>query len=264
MILEACDLKLQYGSDVILENMNFAVQKPQIISIIGPNGSGKSTLLKALGRLLTPSHGTVYLDGQAIQSLSSSQTARKLAILPQSAAAPSDMTVYDLVKYGRMPYQKLFAALQEEDFAAIETALRATGMFAKRNRSLAALSGGERQRAWLSMALAQQPDILLLDEPTTYLDIHHQLELMQLVQKLYEDLQITVIMVLHDLNHAARFSHRLVAVKDGRILADGSVDKVFTSENIRRLYNVENSVVRLEEGGVEHFVCLLHEVAVSA
>lgn len=264
MILEACDLKLQYGSDVILENMNFAVQKPQIISIIGPNGSGKSTLLKALGRLLTPSHGTVYLDGQAIQNLPPSQTARKLAILPQSAAAPSDMTVYDLVKYGRMPYQKLFATLQKEDFAAIEEALRSTGMFDKRNRSLAALSGGERQRAWLAMALAQQPDILLLDEPTTYLDIHHQLELMQLVQRLYEELQITVIMVLHDLNHAARFSHRLVAVKDGRILADGSVDMVFTSDNIRRLYNVENSVVRLEEGGVTHFVCLLHEVAVSA
>lgn len=264
MILEAKDLKLQYGNEVIINELNFFVQRPQIISIIGPNGSGKSTLLKSLGRLLTPSSGTVLLDGREIHNLPSAETARKLAILPQSAAAPPDMTVYDLVKYGRMPYQGFFTALNDEDRAAIDEALRAVGLSLKQNRCLDALSGGERQRAWLALALAQQPEILLLDEPTTYLDIHHQLELMQLIQKLHYDLKITVIMVLHDLNHAARFSHRLVAVKDGCILADGAVDEVFTSANIRQLYNVENSIMRLNEGGVEHLVCLLHDVAVGA
>lgn len=255
MILEAQHLKLQYAASTIAEDMNFAVDTADIISIIGPNGSGKSTLLKALGRLLKPTTGVVLLDNNDIHTLSSVVVAKKMAILPQAAAVPTDMTVYDLVCYGRMPYQRRFADKNEEDLNAIDKALSATGVSDKKYRRLDTLSGGERQRVWLALALAQEPEILLLDEPTTYLDIHHQLELMQLISMLHHELGITVIMVLHDLNHAARFSNRIVAVKDGKIMADGTVADIFTSETLRTLYEVENTVMKIKQGELEHLVC---------
>ena len=260
MILEAKNLKLQYGAKLIADNMNFSVDQADIISIIGPNGSGKSTLLKALGRLLKPTTGTVLLNGVDIQTLPSNDIAKKMAILPQSALAPGDMTIYDLVCYGRMPHRGMFCAQNDADLMAIEKALSSTGVAQMRHRRLDTLSGGERQRAWLAMALAQEPEILLLDEPTTYLDIHHQLELMNLVSTLHRELNITVIMVLHDLNHAARFSNRLVAVKEGKIIADGAVETVFTSEILRELYEVENTVMKIKQGGIDHLVCLPHDV----
>ncbi|MBP2630482.1 MAG: yusV 1 [Firmicutes bacterium] len=264
MILEAKHLKLQYGVTTIAEDVSFVVEAADIISIIGPNGSGKSTLLKALGRLLKPITGTVFLDNKDIHKLSPAIIAKKLAILPQSAVVPTDMTVYDLVCYGRMPYQRMFADKNNEDLIAIDKALIATGIADMKYRRLDTLSGGERQRAWLALALAQEPEILLLDEPTTYLDIHHQLELMQLVSTLHHKLGITVIMVLHDLNHAARFSNRLVAVKEGKIMADGAVADVFTSETLRALYEVENTVMKIKQGESEHLVCLPHDVCLSA
>ena len=261
--LEAQAVKLGYGGKVVAQRMDLVIDRPEIISIIGPNGSGKSTLLKALSRLLAPLSGRVLLDGRDIHQLPPREVARIMAILPQSVHAPGDMTVCDLVAYGRMPYKKMFEQLETEDQDCMEAALAATGMQAMLHRRLDSLSGGERQRAWLAMALAQQPRLLLLDEPTTYLDIHHQLELMKLVRKLHEDYKITVVMVLHDLNHAARFSQRIVAVKDGLIFADGPVAEVFTAENLRALYGVETTVMTIEQGGSSHLVCFPHDNCLS-
>lgn len=263
MSLCAEKLTLQYGSKVITDNMDFAAEKADIIAIIGPNGSGKSTLLKALGRLLKPSKGLVYLNGKDIQRQNSSEVARQMAIVPQSASAPGDMTVYDLVCYGRMPYQRLFAPKNENDDAAIERALAATNIEDMKYRRLDTLSGGERQRAWLAMAIAQEPDILLLDEPTTFLDIHHQLEMMKLVRRLHDELGITVIMVLHDLNHAARFSNRIIAMKKGAIMVDGFVEEVFKEEIISSLYGVETQIMKIKQCGAEHFYCIVDDVSAA-
>ena len=260
MILQADKLTLQYGQKIIADKLNFKVDKSEIISIIGPNGSGKSTLLKSLGRLLKPTHGTVLLEGKDIQKMKPGDIARKMSILPQSSTAPMDMTVYDLVCYGRMPHQGLFSSPNKIDEEKIEEALTQTNTSHMRYRRLDTLSGGERQRAWLAMAIAQNPEILLLDEPTTYLDVKHQLDLMNLVYKLYETRKITVIMVLHDLNHAARYSHRLVAVKKGKIFAEGLVQDVFTEKILCDLYDVETSVMSLEQNGQKHLVCFPYDV----
>jgi iron complex transport system ATP-binding protein len=264
MSLEAEALTLSYGARVVADNMNFSASRADIISIIGPNGSGKSTLLKALGRLLKPARGVVLLDGKDIQKEKTALIARKMAILPQAAGAPGDLTVYDLVRHGRMPYQKFFAAGDASDLAAITRAVKATRMEAFLFRRLDTLSGGERQRAWLAMALAQEPQILLLDEPTTFLDIHHQLEMMKLISRLYKELSITIIMVLHDLNHAARFSNRIVAVKDGRIIRDGGVAEVFREEVLSSLYEVRTQVVKINQCGEEHLYCLVDDLAEGA
>lgn len=174
--------KLGYKHHLVAEAISASFAKPEIVSIIGPNGSGKSTLLKALGRLLTPLKGTVLLNGSDIAKLPSPITAQRISLLPQSSQAPDDMTIMDLVSCGRMPYQSAFSELTKTDYTAIDNSLKTCGLEKMRYRRLGALSGGERQRAWLAMAIAQEPEILLLDEHTTYLDIHYQLELMEMVQ----------------------------------------------------------------------------------
>lgn len=239
--------QLGYPKHIVAESITASFDEPEVVSIIGPNGSGKSTLLKALGRLLTPLKGTVYLNGTDLQAMASSDTARIISILPQSAQAPGDMTVMDLASCGRMPYQSAFSQLREADYAAVDKALDACGLLQMKHRRIGALSGGERQRTWLAMALAQEPEVLLLDEPTTYLDIHYQLELMELVAELHRDLNITVIMVMHDLNHAARYSNRLIAVKKGEIVADGKVADVFTREILEPLYDVKMKIMELDD-----------------
>lgn len=250
------DLRLQYGSRVIANNVNLLFEKPEIISIIGPNGSGKSTLLKSLSKLLTPTGGSVYLDGRDLQRITMKDLARIISVLPQSAQAPGDMTVRDLVSYGRLPYQTALSSFKEEDIKAIDTALASTGMAQMQNNRLDNLSGGERQRAWLAMALSKEPNILLLDEPTTFLDIHHQLNLMELIVHLHKTMQIIVIMVMHDLNHAARYSQRLIAVKGGEIVADGPVKEVFCREVLEPLYDIRAVVTNVKEGEKEYMTCV--------
>lgn len=250
------DVSLGYGKHSVIQNMNVSFDKAEVVSIIGPNGSGKSTLLKAIGRLLAPTKGVVYMDGRDIKTIASGDIAKLMSILPQSAQAPGDMTVRDLAACGRMPYQSAFSQLNDDDQRAIDKALKDTGLFEMQHRRIGNLSGGERQRAWLSMALAQEPQVLLLDEPTTYLDIHYQLELMELVSELHEDLGITVIMVMHDLNHAARFSHRLIAVKKGKIAADGPVKEVFTKEVLEPLYDVKVEVLEIGEKNNRQLACV--------
>ena len=253
--LEIRNAVLAYAGQVVAKELSLSFVRPEVVSIIGPNGSGKSTLLKALGRLLVPTQGAVYLNGQNMQKLSVNATARELSVLPQSAQAPGDMTIRDLAMCGRMPYQSALSAVGAEDARAVEKALKAAGLLQMQHRRLDKLSGGERQRAWLAMAIAQEPKILLLDEPTTYLDIHYQLELMELVRRLHKELNITVIMVMHDLNHAARFSQRLIAVKNGKIMADGSVAEVFTKETLESLYDVSVEILDAGAGEFQQKVC---------
>ena len=260
VILEAKQVQAGYGGKIITHDVSLQIYQGDVLSIIGPNGSGKSTLLKSMARLLPMAQGQVLLHGQDMHSLSEKQIARAMAVMPQSMDFPGDITVRELVSLGRLPYRGFFDEFGAKDKQVVDRVLRLTNMWAYQHRSIMALSGGERQRARLAMALAQEPELLLLDEPTTYLDIRHQLDLMLLVRQLHRELGLTVVMVLHDLNHVARFSNRVVAVQKGKIVADGSVQEVFTEKLIAKLYGVENTIMELELSGQRHLVCLPHNV----
>lgn len=261
--LEAKEITISYGPKEIIKDLDLSIDQPQIISIIGPNGAGKSTVLKALARLLKPKKGKVYLDGKSIHETPGKEIAQILAVLPQSTSAPSDILVKDLVACGRTPYQGHFSSLTEDDHRIIREVMEKTGVAEFADRQLTSLSGGERQRVWLAMALAQDPEILLLDEPTTFLDIHHQLDLMGLIRQLHREMGITIIMVLHDLNHAARFSERVIAIKEGKIFADGSVSEVMTEENFEELYGVKAIRFDLTRDEEEYCVFIPHAVCKS-
>ena len=263
-LLRAHALSLGYGSTEIIHAVDVCIHRAEIAAIIGPNGSGKSTLLKALARLLKPHSGTIEFLGTDIWRKSERDIAQKIAFLPQSAEPPGDITVLDLVRMGRLPHRKFWDMFSKEDEEICREALARTGMESFAMRPIRALSGGERQRARLAMALAQQPEALLLDEPTTYLDIRHQLALMELVENLHETLGLTVIMVLHDLNQAVRYGERLIAVRAGKIIADGSPNDVFTRELVRDLYGVESRVSDVEIAGRHTKLCLPERVARKA
>lgn len=248
-LLLANKLHLDYGGKVVADGLDLAIHRAEITAIIGPNGSGKSTLLKALARLLRPGAGSIKLQGKDLWSFSEKEVAQKIAFMPQSASIPPDLTVAEVLRMGRLPYRSFWRSWQAGDDVICQKVLQLTGLAAFAQRSMGALSGGERQRARLALALAQEPQILLLDEPTTYLDIRHQLELMAIVSSLHEKMGLTVVMVLHDLNQAVRYSQRLVAMKEGRILADGEVADVFSCELVRRLYGVENEIKTVEVHG---------------
>jgi iron complex transport system ATP-binding protein len=215
----------------------------RITAVVGANGCGKSTLLRALARLIKPRRGTVLLDGRAIGELSSREVARRLGMLPQSPVAPAGLTVEDVVARGRYPHQGLFRQWSEHDEAAVEEALAATATTALRGRLLDELSGGQRQRAWIAMALAQQTELLLLDEPTTFLDLAHQVDVLELLDRLVAERGRTVVMVLHDINQACRYSDQLVAVRDGRIHAAGAPGDVVDGAFIHDVFGLEARVV---------------------
>lgn len=236
-------LSLAYDSALIIDQL--AVQLPvgQITSLVGPNGCGKSTLLRGLARLLKPKGGAVYLNGHAIQTIPTKKLAQELGILPQSPAVPEGLTVYELVSQGRYPHQSWFQQWSEEDERKTAEALAITNMAHLANRPVDTLSGGQRQRAWIAMTLAQNTNIILLDEPTTYLDMGHQLEVMHLLERLNKESGRTIIMVIHDLNLAARYSHHLVAMYAGKIVTTGTPAEVITAELLRQVFGVEASIV---------------------
>ena len=260
-LLRTHDLSVSYGSTEIIHAVDISIRRAEITAIIGPNGSGKSTLLKALARLLKPRSGVVEFLGTDIWSRTEREIAQRIAFLPQSADPPGDITVLELVRMGRLPHRKFWDPFSKEDGDICREALMRTGMESFAMRPIRALSGGERQRARLAMALAQQPEALLLDEPTTYLDIRHQLALMELVEELHDALGLTVVMVLHDLNQAVRSAQRLIAVCAGEILADGAPNAVFTRELVRGLYGVESRVSDIEIAGRQTKLCLPERVA---
>jgi len=248
--LSARAVSLGYGERLVIRELSFAVTMGQIIALVGPNGSGKSTLLKALARILAPSRGAVYLDGRAIQQLPAREVARRLAILPQAPVAPEELTVGELVEQGRYPYTGPLRPLGEHDYAAIARALEQTGATAFRPRRLASLSGGERQRAWIALALAQETPILLLDEPTTFLDIGHQLDVLALIRELNRTHGKTIVLVLHDLNHAARYADRMVTLRAGQIVADGPPQEVLTEALLAEVFGVRARILPHPVDGV--------------
>ncbi len=236
-------ITLGYDDTVIIKNLYTSIPSGKITSVVGPNGCGKSTLLRALARLIKPRGGDVYLDGAEISRLPTREVAKKLGILPQSPDAPEGLTVRELAAQGRYPHQSIFQQWSKKDERAVEDALEITGMQELADRPLDTLSGGQRQRAWISMALAQETETLILDEPTTFLDMAHQLEVLQLLERLNRQEGRTILMVLHDLNNAARFSHHMIALRSGRIFACGSPEEVMTPEVLREVFSIEADVV---------------------
>ncbi len=236
--LEARDLVLGYGAEPVVDGLSLRVLEGAITAVIGPNGCGKSTLLRALGRLLAPRSGAVLLDGRALDRMPTREVAQHLGVLPQSPTAPEGLTVGDLVARGRSPHQAWWRQWSREDELAVAEALAWTGMLDHADRPVDALSGGQRQRAWISMALAQGTDVLLLDEPTTYLDLAHALEVLDLVDRLHDERGRTVVMVLHDLNLAARYADELVVMKDGRVVAQGHPADVLSEALLLEVYGL--------------------------
>lgn len=241
--LAADGVTLGYGERVIVDGLSLDIAPGVITTVIGPNGCGKSTLLRSLGRLLKPSAGRVLLDGKAISSMKTKDVARIVGMLPQTPVAPEGLTVADLVARGRHPHQSWIRQWSATDESEVLTALEQTGIADLAHRSLDELSGGQRQRAWISMALAQGTDILLLDEPTTYLDLAHSLEVLDLVDRLHDELGRTVVMVLHDLNLAIRYSDQLIVMRDGRIIAKGAPADIIDAELLRDVFGLEATVL---------------------
>ncbi|MDD4601348.1 putative siderophore transport system ATP-binding protein YusV [bioreactor metagenome] len=243
-MLEASHLSIGFGTQALFNDFCLTIKDGEILSIIGPNGSGKSTLLKALARNIKPQNGAILLDNKALHSYSPVALARLMAVLPQSTSAPGDITVRSLVEYGRFPHQHWWKNTRKEDSLALDWALEQTKLMGLSDRLVSTLSGGERQRVWLAMALAQKPRILLLDEPTTYLDISHQLEILDLITALNRTEGITVVMVLHDMNHAARYSDRIAVLKKGSLFAVGTPEQVIDVDTLREVFHVEADIWR--------------------
>lgn len=241
--IEAQAVSMSFGETRAVDAVDLAVERGTITAVIGPNGCGKSTLLRAMGRLLTPDAGRVLLDGRAISELRSRDVARRLGILPQSPEAPGELTVIDLVSRGRDPHRRWFDQWSADDEQTVLAALRQAGILELADRSIDTLSGGQRQRAWIAMALAQETDVLLLDEPTTFLDVVHQIDVLELVTDLHRTRGTTVVMVLHDLAMAARFAGRLVAMRDGRVVADGSPADVLTPDILADVFELDCDVL---------------------
>ncbi len=253
-VFRADQLQVGYRDRVIIAGLKLAIYRGGITALVGPNGSGKSTLLKTLARLLVPSAGAVYLNGAAIRGVPTSAVAREVAILPQGPVAPAGLTVGELVEQGRYPHAGPLRMLRRQDHEAITEALALTDMTGFADRVLESLSGGERQRAWIALALAQDTPVLLLDEPTTFLDIGHQLEVLDLVHRLNVERQMTILLVLHDLNQAARYADRMIVLNDGRIVTDGTPEEVLTPPLLAEVFRVRANVVRDPASGTP--VCL--------
>ena len=249
MILATKNVKAYIEAKEILHGITLTFPEGKRTAIIGPNGAGKSTFLRVLAGLHGDFSGTVTLGGEDIKSLSRKKIARSLAILPQGAQAPADTTVETLVDYGRFPYRGMFTSADpKKDREAVEWALTVTHLENFRRRHLMQLSGGERQRAWIAMALAQQPQMLLLDEPTTYLDIAHQLDVMQIVKQINKEQGITVIMVLHDINHALQYADEIVIIKAGKLFAQGTPQEILTVDTIAQVFNVRADIFTNSQG----------------
>ena len=248
MNLSAEKISVTLGGKEILRDVSCEFADSKRTAIIGPNGAGKSTLLKVLCLLNEKFSGTVTLNGKDIRTLGRKNLSQVMAILPQERDAPQDTTVRQLVSFGRFPHRKFFGGESAEDVAAISNALELTQLTDFENRQVASLSGGERQRAWLAMTLAQRPKILLLDEPTTYLDIAHQLEVMDIIANVNKKFRTTIIMVLHDINHARLYSDEVLIVKDKRIFAAGDPKKILTAQMLGEVFNVKADTFKNSTG----------------
>jgi iron complex transport system ATP-binding protein len=261
-VLHTEQLTLAYDQAVIIDGMDVIIPSGKITALVGPNGCGKSTLLRGVARLLAPKGGAAYLDGKAIHQMPTRELAKQLGILPQSPVAPEGLTVRELVAQGRYPHQSWFQQWAAEDEAAVAKALELTGMAELAERPVDALSGGQRQRAWIAMTLAQETAVILLDEPTTFLDLSHQIEVLQLLERLNRSEGRTIVMVVHDLNHATRHAHYIVALKAGSVAAIGEPADVVTPDLLREVFGVEGVVVPDPRSGVP--LCIAYGLAAAA
>ena len=241
--LRGDQLTLAYGKKTIAESLNVTIPDGHFTAIIGPNGCGKSTLLRTLSRLMMPTQGHVYLDGEEIQRYASKEVARRIGLLAQNATTPGDISVQELVARGRYPHQPLFSRWRQEDEDAVQNAMQATGIVDLASQSVDTLSGGQRQRAWIAMVLAQDTSIMLLDEPTTWLDISHQIDLLELLSELNRERGFTLAAVLHDLNQACRYATHLIALREGKIVAQGAPKEIVTPELIEAVYGLRCMII---------------------
>lgn len=256
--IQAENIQVAYDDRVIIEKLSTRIPSGKITTIIGANGCGKSTLLKALTRILPLQEGAIYLDGQAIAQLPTKEVAKKLALLPQVLEATEGISVYELVSYGRYPHQNGLGYLTDQDRQKINWALEATQTAPFARFPVDDLSGGQRQRVWIAMALAQDTDTIFLDEPTTYLDLNHQLEVLELLKNLNLSQQKTIVMVLHDVNLSARFSDHMIAMKEGNIRYNGSVSSIMTTEILSDIFNIEPQLIQAP--GQEYPILLTYDL----
>ena len=254
------NLNISYGNLDIVKDLNLDIPKGKITTIIGSNGCGKSTILKTIARIIQAKSGDIFVNNINIKEQSPKDLAKVMAVLPQSPQAPSGLTVEELIAYGRFPHQKGFGKMKKEDEDIVTWALKSTGIEEFRERPMEALSGGQRQRAWIAMALAQQTEILILDEPTTYLDLAHQLEILKLLEELNRKQGTTIVMVIHELNNAARFADHMIGVKKGQVVCQGTAHEVMTKENLKELFNIDAEIV--EDPRNNKPVCLTYDMLV--
>ena len=241
--LHVKDVSVGYGEHTVLDALNVDIKRGTVTSIVGPNGCGKSTLLRTMSRLLNPTKGEIVLDGKSIHDIPTRKLATQLGLLPQTPIAPDGIVVADLVGRGRTPHQGILGRWSQQDYDIVAEALETTGISDLAERSIDELSGGQRQRVWIAMALAQRTETLLLDEPTTYLDVKHQLDVLDLLTELNRDRGTTIVMVLHDLNLAARYSDELVAVSGGKVFAHGHPREVITKENVKSVFGIDSVII---------------------
>ncbi|MCW6074628.1 ABC transporter ATP-binding protein [Clostridium sporogenes] len=237
-MIEAKNLKLCYDEKIVLDNINLDIEKGKITALIGSNGSGKSTLIKAIARILYPKNGSILMEDRDILKMPSKEVAKLLAMLPQSSNAPEDLTIYDLVKQGRYPYHNLLSFWSKKDEEIVLESIEKVGLINEKDRTLSNLSGGQRQRAWIALSLAQDTDIILLDEPTNHLDIKYQLEILNILRDLNEKENRTIVMVIHDINHALKYADNIVAIKNGNILAQGPKEHIINEKLVESVFGV--------------------------
>lgn len=241
-------LSVSYEKTNVINNMTLEIPEGKISIVVGANGCGKSTFLKTVARILKPDAGQIYIHKKNIKTQRAKEIAKQMAFLPQSPVSPEGITVRELVSYGRFPYQKTIGGLTLHDKEQVEWAIRETGLTEFADRLVSSLSGGQRQRAWIAMTLAQETELILLDEPTTYLDMAHQLEILSLLQKLNREKQLTIVMVLHELNQASRFADYIIGMKDGKVVCKGTPKEAITAEALKMIYGIDACLQIGEQG----------------
>lgn len=253
------NLSVSYDDNLIIDNMNLSIPKGEISIIIGANGCGKSTLLKTIARVIKPKDGEIFINGINIKNQKEKNIAKQVAFLPQGPVSPKGITIKDLVAFGRFPHQKMIGGLKPYDKEIIDWAIEETGLKDFSNREIENLSGGQRQRAWIAMTLAQETDIIMLDEPTTYLDMSYQLEVLEVLENLNKKKEKSVIIVLHELNNACRFASNIIGLKKGNIICKGEPKRVITRDNLKEIYGIDVKL-QLSDNG-KYPLCIDYELA---
>ena len=252
------NLSVAYESNTIIEDMNLSIPKGKISIIIGSNGCGKSTLLKTIARINKPKKGDIFINDKNIKRVKEKDIAKDVAFLPQGPVCPSGLTVRELVAFGRFPHQKMIGGLNNHDKEVIDWAIKETGLSEFADREVENLSGGQRQRAWIAMTLAQETEIIMLDEPTTYLDMSYQLEVLEVLQRLNREKKITVVIVLHELNNACRFADNIIGLKKGKLICEGRPIDVINKENLKEIYGIDAKLQLSEDG--KYPICMDYEL----